>query len=246
MMTQLIPLKSLLLGDETLSIFTNAKPKNLLKIRQSIETDGLLYPLLVVKEGAKYLVVDGKKRLSVIRKLAKSKRYSRSTAKIPCLVQDPGNIAPLNSRRPLLLTGPELAHEILLVSQSRLSHVSIAQRFECDISVVEDCISLKRLHPELLIHFNNRAISLEQAAAFATIDNMEAQLSLLHQLGPFVSNTEIIQAIRTGATVIEISEDNIIVLPSRGRPVPKAGSEKNMDIFGNRRQVNTLNGRIAA
>ena len=245
-MTKLIPLKALTSGTNTLSLFTKAKPRDLVRIRQSIEKDGLLYPLVVVKEGAKYLVIDGKKRLSVIRKLAKSKRYSRSTAKIPCLVQDVEKITPIIARRPVLLTGPELAHEIIIAAQSRVSHASIAQRFECDLSVVEDCVSLTKLHPELLMHFNDKAISLEQAAAFATIENMEAQLSLLHQLGPFVSDTEIVEAIKTGATVIEISEDNIIVLPSRGRPFPKTGSDKNISTFGNERQANALNGRIAA
>ena len=245
-MTKLIPLKALTSGSNALSLFTKAKPRDFVRIRQSIEKDGLLYPLVVVKEGAKYLVIDGKKRLSVIRKLAKSKRYSRSTAKIPCLVQDVKKITPVMARRPALLTGPELAHQIMIAAQSRVSHASIAQRFECDLSVVEDCVSLPKLHPELLMHFNNKTISLEQAAAFATIENMGAQLSLLHQLGPFVSNTEIIQAIRTGATVIEISEENIIVLPSRGRPIQKVNPSKNIDIFGSKRQSNTINRRIAA
>ena len=246
MTAKLIPLKALTTGSKTLSVFTKAKPKNLSYLRQSIEKDGLLYPLVVIKEGAKYLVIDGKKRLNVIRKLAKSKLYSRSTAKVPCLVQDANNIAPVVSRRPTLLSGPELAHEIIIAAQSRVSYASIAQRFECDFSVVEDCVSLTKLHPELLMHFNNKVISLEQAAALATIENMEAQLNLLHQLGPFVSNTQIIEAIRTGATVLEISEDNIIVLPSRGRPIPKVDPAELIHKFGNRRQTTALNGRIAA
>ena len=245
-MTKLIPLKALTIGSNTLSIFTKSKPRDLVRIRQSIEKDGLLYPLVVVKEGAKYLVIDGKKRLSVIRKLAKSKRYTRSTAKIPCLVQDAEKITPVIARRPALLSGPELAHQIIIAAQRRISYASIAQRFECDISVVEDCVSLTRLHPELLMHFNDKAISLEQAAAFATIDNMGAQLSLLHQLGPFVSDIEIIAAIKTGATVIELSEDNIIVLPSRGRVERKVSPETGIKKFGNGRQADALNGRIAA
>lgn len=246
MTTKLIPLKALSLGTKTLSIFTKAKPKDLSKIRQSIIKDGLLYPLVVVKDGAKYLVIDGKKRLSVIRKLSKSSHYSRSTAKIPCLIQDAITIMPVMSRRPTLLTGPELAHQIIVAAQSRVSHAFIAQRFECDITVVNDCLSLTKLHPELLMHFNNKAISLEQAAALATIENMDAQLSLLHQLGPFVSNTEIIDAIRNGATVIELSEDNIIVLPSRRRPMPQAMPDNKLHKFGDRRQAYGFKTPIAA
>ena len=246
MTTKLIPLKALIDGPKTLSVFGKAKPRDLSRLRQSIEQDGLLYPLVVIKEGAKYLVVDGKKRLNVIRKLAKSKLHSRSSAKVPCLVQDANNIKPIVARRPMLLTGPELAHEIIIAAQSRVSYATIAQRFECDIDVVEDCVSLTKLHPELLMHFNNKAISLEQAAAFATIENMKAQYDLLHQLGPFVSNTEIIAAIRAGETVIEISEDNIIFLPSRGRPAKQSGATQNTIKFGNTCQANELNERIAA
>lgn len=98
------------------------------------------------------------------------------------------------------------------------------------MSVIEDCLSLRNLHPEVLLHFNKGAVSLEQAAALATIGNMTAQLNLLHQLGPFVSNIEIIAAIKSGATVVELDEGNIIFLPSRGRPA-KQGLQKSFE-FG--------------
>ena len=241
MNTKLIPLKALSTGSISLSVFAKPKNRNLSWLQKSIEKDGLLYPLVVIKEGAKYLVIDGKKRLNVIRHLAKSKLYSRSTAKIPCIVQKADKIIPVVNSRPTLLTGPELAHAIIIAVQSRVSHVSIAQRFECDVSVVEDSISLTKLHPEMLMHFNNNTISLEQAAAFATIENMKAQLDLLHQLGPFVSDMDIIAAIKSGSTVIELSEDNIIFLPSRGRP-----SSPKETKFGNACHATTLNGRLAA
>ena len=243
MHTKLLPLKALSAAPMNLTVFTKPRSQNLDGLRRSIEKDGLLYPLVVMKEGAKYLVIDGKKRLKVIRKLAKSKLYNRSSAKIPCIVQDAHQITPVLNRRPTLLTGPELAHEIIVAAQSRASHVSIAQRFECDLGVVEDCISLTKLHPEMLMHFNNKAISLEQAAAFATIENMTAQLNLLHQLGPFVSDAEIIASIKAGATVLEISEDNIIFLPTRGRPTGRAPQIKE---FGNNSQAMETNLFIAA
>lgn len=246
MIIQLIPLKALTSGTNTLSLFTKHKPASLIGIRQSIEEDGLLYPLVVVKSGSKYLVVDGKKRLSVIRNLARSKRYTRSMAKIPCIVRDANSLIPLNARRPVLLTAPELAQEIIKAAKRGLSYVSVAQRFDCDISVVEDCVSLTKLNPELLKHFNNKVISLEQAAAFATIDNKAAQLTLLHQLGPFVSDVQVIEAIRAGETVIEVSLDNVIVLPSRGRIKTSVDRSTRINEFGNQRHESPVNGNIAA
>lgn len=219
MTTKLIPLKFLLDGNQSVSFMAKRQDKaNSSWLARSILKDGLLNPLVVVKQGSKFIVVDGKKRLAVIRRLAKSKRVSKAMAKVPCVVQDTQSLAPLKNRRPALLTGPELAHQIILEAQSGGSYVSIAQRFECDVSVVEDCVSLRGLHPEILLHFNKRTISLEQAAALATIENMTAQLDLLLQLGPSVSDKDIVASIRAGATVIELSEDNIIFLPSRGRP----------------------------
>ena len=246
MTTTLIPLKALTAGTRTRSVFTRSQSNDLSRLRQSIEEDGLLYPLVVIKEGAKFLVVDGKKRLRVIKKLATLKRYSRSTTKIPCLVQHADNVVPIELNKPMLMTDSELAHAIILAAQNQVSHSSIAQRFECTLSIVEDCVSLTRLHPELLMHFNSSAISLEQAAAFATIDNIEAQLSLLLQLGPFVSDTAIIKAIKMGKTVIEIAEDNIVILPSRGRPNLKDRRMKKTLEFGNYRQANVSFELIAA
>jgi len=224
---KLIPLSLLTDGLETVSFMTSRRSgANSLWLKHSIIKDGLLNPLVVIREGGKFVVLDGKKRLAIIRLIAKSKQLGKRIAKVPCVVQETHGLTPMQSRRPALLTGPELAHQILLSSTHSVSHVSIAQRFECDLNVVEDCLSLRKLHPEILLHFNNRTISLEQAAAFATINNMKAQLDLLHQLGPFVSDKEIIAQIRAGATVLELSEDNIIFLPSRGRPQPSGTQER--------------------
>jgi len=221
MAPKLIPIKLLLDGGDVVSFMSKAQRKaGDVWLTNSIIKDGLLNPLVVRQHGDKFIVVDGKKRLAILRRLTKLKRLSKAIAKVPCIVQDVVSLSPVGRRRPLLLTGPELAHKILFDAQNATSHVSIAQRYECDLSVVEDCLSLLGLHPEILKHFNNRAISLEQAAAFATIENKKAQLDLLHQLGPFVSNADIISAIRQGATVVELSDDNIIFLPSRRRQVP--------------------------
>lgn len=220
MAPKLIPIKLLSSGDDSVSFMGNGKVRGGAPwLAKSIKKDGLLNPLVVTQQGNKFIVIDGKKRLAVMQQMAKARHLGKAIAKVPCIVQGGMALRPIESRRPLLMSGPELAHEIIISVKTATSHVSIAQRFECDITVVEDCLSLPNLHPEILLHFNNKAISLEQAAAFATIENMTAQLDLLHQLGPFVSNDDIIAAIRGGATVVELSEDNIIFLPSRRRQV---------------------------
>ena len=222
MTTKLIPLNLLTYASDSVTFMSPMRShSNPLWLKRSIIKDGLFNPLVVLRKGSKYVVLDGKKRLAVIRKIAKSKQLTKRIAKVPCVVQESRTVTPVQSRRPALLTGPELAHQILLMANSKVSPVSIAQRFECNVSVVEDCVSLRKLNPQILMHFNNGVITLEQAAAFATIYNMKAQMDLLLQLGPFISDKDIIAKIRAGATVVELSEDNIVFLPSRGKPEPR-------------------------
>jgi len=246
MAPKLIPIKLLLDGGDVVSFMSKSKRKACdIWLTNSVIKDGLLNPLVVRQHGNKFIVVDGKKRLAIIRRLTKLKRLSKAIAKVPCIVQDVVSMSPIDRRRPLLLTGPELAHKIILDAQNATSHVSIAQRYECDLAVVEDCLSLPGLHPEMLQHFNNRAISLEQAAAFATIENKKAQLDLLHQLGPFVSNADIIAAIRGGATVVELSDDNIIFLPSRRREAP-ANQQQTFEFDNTKASTAAPGGRLVA
>lgn len=245
MTTKLIPLKLITDGSNGFSFINNKrKPQNLIWLKESIEKDGLFYPLVVRQIGKEFSVIDGKKRLKVIRNLAKSKLYNRSLAKVPCIVQESHEMPPLVTMRPTLMTEPELAHQIIRAAQQHVSIVSIAQRFDCDLSVVKDCISLTKLNPELLMHFNNNVISLDQAAAFATIENKTAQLDLLHQLGPSVSDKDIIAAIKAGSTVLEISDDHIIFLPSRGPHKPSDSAQKQN--FGKPKQAREFAFGIAA
>jgi hypothetical protein len=235
MAPKLIPLKLLSDGGQTISFMAKGRAKaSSVSLYQSIIRDGLLNPLVVTQQGSKFIVIDGKKRLAVMRAMMKSRRLAKAIAKVPCVVQESSSLRPIEARRPLLLSGPELAHKVISAAKTATSLVSIGQRYECDVSVVKDCLALRNLHPELLLHFNNDAISLEQASALATVENKKAQLDLLHQLGPFVSNIDIIAAIRAGATVVELSEDNFLFLPSR-RQNPR--KQQTLFEFDNRRPV---------
>jgi len=245
MAPKLIPLKLLSDGEDTIAFMGKGKSKACpVWLSNSIIKDGLLNPLVVIQQGSKFIVIDGKKRLAAIRLMTTSKRLAKAIAKVPCIVQSANSLQPVETRRPLLMTGPELAHKVITAAKTATSLVSIAQRFECEQGVVQDCLSLRNLHPELLLHFNNGAISLEQASALATIENKKAQLDLLHQLGPFASNADIIAAIRAGATVVELSEDNFIFLPSRR---PKSKEEQQTFEFDKcQPSTASCSGRLAA
>ena len=218
----MIELKHLTAND-CLTVFPRKPSRGFASIKNSIETDGLLNPLTVIKQKGKFIVIDGKKRLLALRELAKSNKFKRALYKVPCNIDCTSEIG-IDPARPVLMSGPEVAHKIICEVESGMPRVMVAQRYECTAAVVEDSLSLRNLHPEILMCFNNDTLSLEQAAAFATIENMNAQWSLLLQLGPFVSNAEIITAIKSGEAVLDLPCGETIILPSRTRRTPNVDS----------------------
>ncbi|RKQ69226.1 ParB/RepB/Spo0J family partition protein [Litorimonas taeanensis] len=214
--TTLLPLKSLT-AETSITLFKSKPRTDIKELIASISTDGLFNPLIVIKKKNKYEVLDGKKRLRALKALAKSPRFTRALHKIPCVITevDALQVEALQPSRPSLMREAELAHAVLSDINMHKPWDKIAKRFDCDIKLVSDISTLPRLNPKVLKCFNDAAINLDQAAALATIPNPKAQWELLLQLGPFVSNSKIIEAIKSGETVIELPDDNILIVPSR-------------------------------
>jgi len=212
MTTILVPIKQLSVGISL--IYPKQVIAKVVSIKNSIAQDGLLNPLVVSKRRGKYIILDGKKRLQAIRRLIKERGQKGYSTKIPCILQEDLPSSP-QLNRPALLSDTELAHAITTQINLGVSYPYIAQRFDCDITLVKDVATLGSLHKKVLQCFNNRTLSLAQVVALATIPNPTAQWDLLLKLGPFVSNQKIINAIKEGETVISLSDDNIIIIPSR-------------------------------
>ena len=80
---------------------------------------------------------------------------------------------------------------------------------------IRDLLQVDRLSTRLRHAFLGEALSLEQVRAFATLPNHAAQDTLLDQLGPFAEDTDILKAISNGVSVLNLTQDNVIILPSR-------------------------------
>jgi len=96
--------------------------------------------------------------------------------------------------------------------------MEIAAELYMSKNCVKDLLRIALLSPRLRQAYFGKAITMEQARAFATLPSMDAQDQLLIALGPFVNAPEILQAIEAGETVINMEDDNVIILPSR-RPL---------------------------
>ncbi len=236
MTTQLLPLKSLTF-DTPLARLKFKFKSQMNHIKDSIARDGLLNPLIVVKKAKKFEVIDGKKRLRALKALSKSPLFARALTKVPCIIKDSfeTDTITLANDRPSLMTESELAHAILKETQKGASTIHIAERFNCSLQIVEDASSLSTLGSKVMKCFSDGSINLEQAAALATVPNPKAQWDLLQHLGPFASDETIIRAIRSGETVIELPNDNILIVPSRtpyrSTPFGRSISDPQQDIF---------------
>ncbi len=188
------------------------KRDNVILMAKRIVRDGLLNPISIAKAGSRFAVTDGKVRLSALHMLAKSKKLPRGLSRVPVEITQGG----ITERdHPVLLTEPELVRRILTAELSGQSSLAVAKRFDCDIEYLLKARTLDKLHPQIFDYFNAGHLSLHQAAAFATLPNIDAQWRLLQELGPFAHASEVIDAILAGETVIETADGEVHILPSR-------------------------------
>lgn len=184
------------------------------RIAKRILRDGLLNPLTVTRKGSKFLVVDGAKRLAALHILSKAGRLPRSLTRVPVSIRT-AEPASSSNNRPALLSDVELAKAIMGAVSDGQTQSQICDRFDCSAEIVEYALSLSNLNPQIREYFLSGHLSLEQVAAFATLENPDAQWRLLQELGPFAHAKDVISAILSGQSVIELADGNVMILPSR-------------------------------
>lgn len=182
-----------------------------------IMSAGLLNPLIVSKQQDRFVIVDGKKRFLAIQVLAHNNKLPRSLSKIPCLVTSDAALKAPVPHAPALMDQQDLVHNIIAAAQDGLTNAQIKYRYACSDDIISQALSVQNLHPKLKIAFCKGTLNLKQAAAFATLPNLQSQWELLIKLGPFASDAHIIKAIAIGSTVIQMSGGDVIILPSRAR-----------------------------
>ena len=197
----------------TVRILFGERLDEIKQIQASILTHGLLNPLVVMQQGHKLVVIDGKKRLAALRRMKFTGALPRSLVNVPYILvdQDNGQTQPSMG----LLSNREKFEEVLSLKQKGQSLMEIATTLYVSKQCVKDLLSISRLSLRLKQAYFGGTLSIEQARAFATLPNMDTQDNLLIALGPFANAPDILNAIRQGETVIDIGDDNVIILPSR-------------------------------
>lgn len=201
-----------------LSVFTIINPQ-IRSIAAHILNTGLLNPIIVrltSKPGkaatSRYEIVDGFKRFNAILFLKRTGHLPRSLTSIPCITDD---MKTVHRAIPIMLSESELSREITRRIALGATKQTLTAQYECTPCVFDQIVSLAFLHPKIKACFDDGHLSLEQAAAFATFPNPEAQWRLMEQLGPFVNSKTILSQLSAQTPFIELPDGDVLILPSR-------------------------------
>jgi hypothetical protein len=166
-----------------------------------------------MQRGGKLVIVDGKKRLAALRRLRFAGELPRSLVNVPYILID--QKAKYERGVMSLLSNQERFEEVIKLRRKGLGLMEIAGELYVSKQCVKDLLSIALLSPRLRQAYFGGTISTQQARAFASLPNADSQDQLLIALGPFADAPEILKAIESGDTVIEMDDDNVIILPSR-------------------------------
>ena len=190
------------------------------EIQKSILKFGLFTPIIVERNGATLSVIDGRKRLAALMGLVTAGVMPRDLVKVPYVVTvNALTYAKAPIQDPLALLSNRLKYHLLLTLIEEGQAVGqIAATLYATQDYVRKIGSIARLSRKLKQAVLTNSLSFEQGYALSTLTNHEAQERLLDLLGPFVDAPQIIEAIKSGETVVSCGDNNVIIMPSRRRP----------------------------
>ncbi len=186
-------------------------------MQKSITKFGLLAPVTVSKQGSFLKVIDGCKRLAALQRLQFLDATPENLSSIPYVIVNTVCEQRLTSGEELL---PLLSHDKqynLVMDLYEAGHN--IRRISAALYIPDDYVRrlarIDTLSPDLQRAFLEDTLTLSQVYAFASIPNIKAQTKLLEMLGSYVEAPHVIKALQAGETVLNISNENVLVLPSR-------------------------------
>lgn len=186
------------------------------QIERSIQKYGLMTPIIVTEAQGRLVVADGKKRLAAIRRMTFAGTLPRSLTTVPYIhLEEAGRI---DFHTASVLSAYDIYESVMSLKSQGQDVAAIAEALYLCRRSVTDIISLSHLATPLRKAFFNRAISFDQAKAYATLPDEDEQIAILTALGPFAQPQDILTAVRDARfeTVINqfsIIEDNVVTLP---------------------------------
>ena len=179
-------------------MFTTLRPrpfmgrllKDIKAVQASISQYGLLSPIIVSRTNNQLVVLDGRKRLAAIKRLAFMGRLPRSLVNIPYLeIQDMPRAA---DPTPALMSNRELYQTVTQMFRNTQDVEYIASELFLTRKGVKQILTLCRLSPRLRRSFFDKTISFESARAYAAFPSHNIQEQIFSALGPFAEGQDIL------------------------------------------------------
>ena len=183
-------------------LFTGPLLQDIKSIQASIARFGLLSPIIVTRSGDRLIVLDGRKRLAAIRRLAFAGRLPRSLVNIPYVeVKDAKQTT---SDAPSLMSNRDLFTTVISMFRADQDVSKIAADLYLCRKTVKHVLTLGRLSPRLRKAFFDRTLDFGQAKAYAALPDHEVQEAAFLALGPFARDQAILNVARQTEPAIDI------------------------------------------
>ena len=170
-----------------------------LKDIQAIETSllkfGLLSPLTAIRNRGQLVVIDGRKRLVALRRLAFDGRLPASLTEIPYVISGTES-AKRERRAPTQLQSETCYRTISRHFEMGKDVSEISETLAVSHQMVRRFLSLHRLAPAIRRAFFQRLIDFDVAQAYATHPSQSQQLILFYQLGLHASVGGILDGVK--------------------------------------------------
>lgn len=172
-------------------LFVGPVLQDIKSIQASIARFGLLSPIVVTRSDNRLIVIDGRKRLAAIRRLAFMGRLPRSLVNIPYI--EAQDAAQIDSDAPALMSNRDLYATVIGMFRKHQDVNKIATDLYLCRKIVKQVLTLGRLSPRIRKAFFDRIIDFGQARAYAALPHHSTQEAAFRALGPFAKDQAILK-----------------------------------------------------
>lgn len=199
------------------------------ELAASIKAHGLQQNLVVRKDGRKFAVVAGGRRLKALQRLAKDGDIE-ATYEVPCRITDAADASEISLAENVMREDMHPADQFEafrdLVDKGTPA-TDIAARFGKSDSHVLKILKLSRVSPKILKAYRAADLTLEDVMAFTVTDDHEAQERFFAAMAPWQGAAEI----RAALTENDIAATDKRVKFVTLKAYEKAGGTTKRDLF---------------
>jgi ParB family chromosome partitioning protein len=200
------------------------------ELAASIKAHGLQQNLVVRKEGKKFAVIAGGRRLKALQLLAKAGDIPAGF-EIPCNITEAENATELSLAENVMREDMHPADQFEAfrsLADDGMPVADIAARFGCSEAHVSKLLKLARVSPKIIKAYRNGDLTLECVMAFTVTDDHEAQEKVLEAFNPDRNDA---RDIRDSLTEHDVAVTDKRVKFVSLKAYEKAGGKVKRDLF---------------